>query len=82
MLISVTMAEGECWSLVEASALDILDAMDTGILKTKWAGEITPAAMKLSPLGGGIIYDFILKKNGYCPVDFRRDYYSMKFLWA
>lgn len=73
MLISVTLAEGEYWSLVEASALDIFDAIETGVLKTKWSGEITPAAMKLNPFGGGIIYDFILKKNGYCPVDFRSD---------
>jgi hypothetical protein len=81
MLAKVTMSEGEWWVAVETTYLDMLEAMDTGKLSTEYAGVIEPAAMAFD-LESCIIYDFILKKMGHCPVRYWPNYATKKMLWA
>ena len=58
--IEYTSYEGGEWNIAKCYALDFLDAMETGELKTnKLKTFARPAAMRI--VGSPLIYDFVLK---------------------
>ena len=79
MIVYCALAEGDRFMGYEASALAVCDCYKTGILTTKYAGDIEPAGLME---GQSIVYDFILKAMGHCPIRYVRDYSSQRFEWA
>jgi len=80
MLIHATQSEGEMWMGYEASALAIHECYKTGILKTKYAGELKLATLMMS--GSNLIYDFILKERDHCPVRYIYTPWTDNLRWA
>ena len=83
MLAAISEREGEHWVAVECSALAFLEAQETGVLKTKYAGEIdlNNGAMRQS-LDSPIVWDFVLKRVDGCAIRYVRWFYSDTFRWA
>ena len=80
MLVQAARGEGEWFLCYEVSALALVECYNTGVLKTKYAGTFEVAAIRQED--STITYDFILKKRGYCPIRFYKDYYRNRFMWA
>jgi len=82
MYAQYTRSEGDILMTVETSALAINDCYKTGILSTKYAGNIDISNGCLIVDNSSIVYDFVLKKKGLCPIRYRRNPAKCAFEWA